>query len=157
MGNFIHDDTVTRLGLTRTPRAPLPLLDVKGIKIGELAYQVKVPLRIGPHEEEIVLDVAPIGNHRLILGLPWLECHDPEIRWSTGHVRFASPYCNVNCMPHPNDVFAKRQPTVTLNYLDIEILATRRTPSARIPTRGSQEAAGWDLYCTNLVTLEPGQ
>ena len=31
-------------------------MDVKGLKIGSLAFQVKVDIRIGAHEEQIVLD-----------------------------------------------------------------------------------------------------
>ena len=124
MGKFIHEDMVKQLNLTRTPRTPLPLLDVKGIRIGELLHQVTLHMCIGAHEERITLDVAPIGNHRLILGLPWLQAHDPDVTWSTGRIRFASPYCNVHCMPHPNDVFARQQPVTTLSYLNIEIFAT---------------------------------
>ena len=51
MGNFIHEDVVKQLNLTRTPRTPLPLLDVKGIWIGELLHQVTLHMRIGAHEE----------------------------------------------------------------------------------------------------------
>jgi hypothetical protein len=36
MGNFVHEELVHKLGLTRIPQALLPLLDVKGLKIGEL-------------------------------------------------------------------------------------------------------------------------
>jgi hypothetical protein len=36
MGNFIHENLVQQLKLTRHPQSPLPLLDVKGIRIGEL-------------------------------------------------------------------------------------------------------------------------
>jgi hypothetical protein len=110
MGNFIHEDLVSELKLVRTPRQPLPLMDVKGWKIGEIAFQVMVELRAGAHEERIVLDVAPIGSHRIILGLPWLQMHDPVIQWSTGHVQFTSSHCNINCLPQPHDVFTRQTP-----------------------------------------------
>jgi hypothetical protein len=70
MGNFIHEDMVHALGLKRQPGSPLPLLDIKGLKIGELKFQVTVHLHIGSHEEKITMDVAPIRNHWMILGLP---------------------------------------------------------------------------------------
>jgi hypothetical protein len=125
MGNFVHEDLVYKLGLTCIPRSPLPLLDIKGVKIGELRHQVVLTLRIGVHEERITMDVAPIGSHQVILGFPWLEAHDPDITWSTGKIHFGSHHCNVNCLPHPNDVFALSQPMVTLNYLDIEIFTMK--------------------------------
>jgi hypothetical protein len=157
MGNFVHEELVHKLGLIRTPRALLPLLDVKGLKIGELRYQVELLLKVGIHEEKITMDVAPIGSHQIILGLPWLEAHNPDITWSTGRIRFGSHHCNTNCLPHPNDVFAISQPTVTLNHLDIEIFATKRTLTARTPTRGSQYATGWDLYSVESASILPGE
>jgi dUTP pyrophosphatase len=60
-------------------------------------------------------------------------------------------------MPHPNDVFAQQQPTVMLNVLEIELFATRRAPGAKIPTRGSTWAAGWDLYSIESAEILPGQ
>jgi hypothetical protein len=82
-------------------------MDVKGMKIGKLVFQVKVEMRMGSHEETITLDIAPIGSHRMILGLPWLEVHNPTIHWSTSHVRFDSQHCNINCLPQPHNIFAR--------------------------------------------------
>jgi hypothetical protein len=124
MGNFIHENVVQQLGLTRQLCNPLPLLDVKGIRIGELQHQVTVTLCIGSHEEGLTLDKAPIGQHQVILGLPWLEAHNPEITWSMGHIHFGSHYCNENCMPHPTDVLTQQQPTVTLNTLEVKMFTT---------------------------------
>jgi hypothetical protein len=157
MGNFVHEELVHKLKLTQRPQAPLPLLDVKGLKIGELRHQVELLLKIRVHEERITMDVAPIRSHQIILGLPWLEAHDLDVTWSTGRIRFGSHHCNTNCLPHLNDVFTISQPTVTLNYLDIEIFATRRVLTACIPTRGSQYAAGWDLYSVESASILPGE
>jgi hypothetical protein len=118
---------------------------------------VELLLKIGVHEERITMDVAPIGSHQIILGLPWLEAHDLDITWSTGRIQFGSHHCNTNCLPHPNDVFAISQPTVTLNYLNIEIFATQRTPTTHIPTRGSRYAAGWDLYSVKSASILLGE
>ena len=83
MGNFIHERLVEEMGLVRKPRPPIELLDVKGLRIGQLRHQVEVHLRTGTHEENIILDVAPIGMHLLILGLPWLQFHNLDINWET--------------------------------------------------------------------------
>jgi hypothetical protein len=85
-------------------------MDVKGWKIGEIAFQVTVELCVGAHEEQIMLDVAPISSHQVILGLPWLQMHDPAIQWSMGHVQFTSSHCNVNCLPQPHDVLTRQTP-----------------------------------------------
>ena len=88
---------------------PLPLLDVKGIKIGELRFQVNVCMKVGAHEERITLDVAPLGSHSLILGLPWLQAHNPTINWSTGHTQFNLQHCNDHCLPQPHDTFVQQE------------------------------------------------
>ena len=133
MGNFIHKELVQQLGLVRTPRPPLPLMDVKGLKIGEIGFQVKVTIQMGAHEEDIILDVANISAHRLILGLPWLQVHNPEIQWSSGHIQFVSQYCNTNCFAQPNDMFAKQTP-IYLNAADVIIPVMCCHPDAKIPT-----------------------
>jgi hypothetical protein len=130
-------------------------MDVKGIKIGEIAFQVTVHMRVGAHEERTTFDVAPIGQHWIILGLPWLQAHDPEIQWSTGRIQFTSPHCSVSCLPQPHDIFAKQE-SIQLNATDVSISVTLRHPEARIPTWGSSDSAGWDLYSTHDVTIQPG-
>ena len=155
MGNFIHEELAQQLGLTRTPRPPLPLMDVKGLKIGEIGFQVKVTMQMGAHEEDIILDIANIGAHRLILGLLWLQVHNPEIQWSSGRIQFVSQYCNTNCFAQPNDVFAKQTP-IYLNATDIVIPVMHCHPDAKIPTRGSAESAGWDLYSIQDKVIPPG-
>src|SRR5258706_4544837 len=156
MGNFIHENLVTELNLTRTLRRPLPLMDVKGLRIGSLEFQVKLTMRIGSHEEHLVLDVAPIRSHRLILGFPWLEAHDPTIQWSTGNCQFNLPHCNLHCPPQPHDVFAK-SPVIATANVDAEIPVMQNTPDAQLPTRGSPDSMGWDLYSTENTTIPIGQ
>ena len=129
MGNFIHGNLVEELGLVHIPRRPLLLMDVKGPKIGSLDFQVQIEVGIGAHEEQLVLDVAPIGSHQVILGLPWLEAHDPMITWSTGHIQFMSPHCNTHCLPQPHDVFAKTT-NISINTSDIGIPIIHKSPEA---------------------------
>ena len=155
MGNFIHEELVQQLGLIRTPRPLMPLMDVKGWKIGEIRFQVKVIIQMGAHEEDIILDVANISAHRLILGLPWLQVHNPEIQWSSGRIQFVSQYCNANCFTQPNDIFAKQTP-IYLNATNVIIPIMRCHPDARVPTQGSAESAGWDLYSIQDTIIPPG-
>jgi hypothetical protein len=91
------------------PWNPLPLMDVKGVKIGELVFQVNVLMSVGNHEEKIMLDVVPISNHSLILGLPWLQAHNPTIDWSTGHIQFSLQHCNEHCLPQVHDTLVQQE------------------------------------------------
>jgi hypothetical protein len=57
-----------------TARAPLTLFDVQNENI---IHQ----------EEEAQFDIAEIGRHDAILGMPWLRKHNPQIDWITGQIR----------------------------------------------------------------------
>jgi dUTP pyrophosphatase len=52
-------------------------------------------------------------------------------------------------------VFTKQE-SIQLNTTDVSISVTRCHPEAKIPTRGSSDSAGWDLYSTHDVTIQPG-
>jgi len=150
MGNFISESLVEQLAIPRQPREQIPLHDVQGIKIGEIAHQVTITMRIGIHEEQLTLDVANIGNHILILGLPWLKEHNPEIDWLQGRAQFNSDYCNNHCFPKPNDIFLN---AMTMNPSTFPVV--RFSPSSKLPTRGSEKSAGLDLYSIDEVTIPP--
>ena len=44
------------------------------------------------------LDVCDLGRTEVILGMPWLAAHNPEINWETGEVKMTrcSPLCGKN-------------------------------------------------------------
>ena len=40
-----------------------------------------IPIKLSKHHKEIDLDVFRIATHDIILGLPWLQKHNPKIDW----------------------------------------------------------------------------
>ena len=103
---------------------------MKGLRIGQLRHQVEVHLRTGTHEETITLDVAPIGMHPLILGLPWLQFHNPAIDWETARIQFNSLHCNGHCFPRPHDVFAQQDVIEPMEADQVEVFAIDFMPTA---------------------------
>jgi len=65
-------------------------------------------MHIGQHKEQIMFNIAPIGTHSIILGLPWLQFHNLMVNWEQVQVQFNLDYCNGHCFPCPHDVFAKQ-------------------------------------------------
>src|SRR5258706_481582 len=53
---------------------------------------------IQENTEEITFEETTLGGFPIILGLPWLKKHNPEIGWKTHEIRFNSEYCQNNCM-----------------------------------------------------------
>jgi len=55
-------------------------------------------LCFGSHLERISFDVMPSLSHPLIVGLPWLETHNPEINWTSRSIDFPNCSCS-NTLP----------------------------------------------------------
>ncbi|XP_048860226.1 uncharacterized protein LOC125727500 [Brienomyrus brachyistius] len=50
------------------------------------------------HEEKIMMYVLPHAKDPLILGLPWLQQHNPWLDWRTGELTSWSPNCLSTCI-----------------------------------------------------------
>lgn len=64
---------------------PYDLNVVNGAKLpgqGQVTYKVlNVLLDIQGHTERTTLDIIGLANHNIVLGLPWLQKHNPRINW----------------------------------------------------------------------------
>lgn len=54
---------------------------------------VPVWLFLGDHKEQISLDVMPSLSYPLIIGLPWLEKHNPVVNWRNRSLQFLNCSC----------------------------------------------------------------
>ena len=89
-GEFIDSDYVrTNRIATRTLTRAIPLNNVDGTPNdnGPIKEVVDLVLQYKGHSERRVFAVTRLGKERLILGLPWLKAHNPEIDWTTGEVK----------------------------------------------------------------------
>jgi len=48
---------------------------------------VEVEIFFKEHKERMLIDVIGDQKWSVILGMPWLACHNPEIDWKTGKVQ----------------------------------------------------------------------
>jgi hypothetical protein len=68
-----------------------------------VTHDAVVDLTINNHYETIKLHCITIGNSPIIVGLPWLRKHNPNIDWKEGHVTFDSAKYAKECLvtlPH---------------------------------------------------------
>jgi len=56
-------------------------------KEGPIEYIVEVNIYYQGHRERTEIDVIGEQKWKVILGIPWLVCHNPEINWKTGEVK----------------------------------------------------------------------
>ena len=55
---------------------------------------IPIWLCLGSHKERISFDVMPSLSYPLIIGLPWLERHNPVVDWQKRHLSFVNCECN---------------------------------------------------------------
>ena len=70
-------------------KRPMHVRNVDGLfnKEGPIEHTVEINIYYQGHRERTKINV--IGEQKLtvILGMPWLACHNPEIGWRTGEVK----------------------------------------------------------------------
>ena len=91
-------------------RIPLIVNDVNGQLLSHVDQQVEVQMMVRNHSETLTFDVAPLGKHNVVLGLPWLQRHNLTIQWTSGKVTFASDYCEDHCLAQPASTFLNQHP-----------------------------------------------
>jgi Reverse transcriptase (RNA-dependent DNA polymerase) len=128
-GNFVSADTVRRLQLP-TSNASIQVLSFAN---GQTAISDREtsPLRLslGSHREEIVLRKAPLSQHEVIPGIPWLKLWNPSIDWINNIVTISKdgrPY-HISSQSRPSansrlDLISAHQLSRTLQKETVETL-----------------------------------
>ena len=62
---------------------------------GAITHQVECNMFFKEHMERVRIDVCNLGKTEVILGMPWLAAHNPEIDWEKEEVEMirCSPIC----------------------------------------------------------------
>jgi len=66
------------------------------VNVGEvITHQVECNMFFKGHVERVKMDVYNLGKTEVILGMPWLAAHNPEIDWEKGEVKMTRcpPIC----------------------------------------------------------------
>lgn len=74
---------------------------------GMITHFALLGLSIGDHKESVICFVTKLQYYQVILGVPWVEQHDPFIDWKTRRLIFDSDHCclNYNHGGRPTSVF----------------------------------------------------
>ena len=101
MDSYVSSETVERIHLcTREKKEPYKLALVDGkakrdnnrmVTKETLAFVIT----ISEHAERAKLDVTQLGNHEIILGMPWIKKHNPIIDWVKGMISFDRCECRI--------------------------------------------------------------
>jgi len=62
-------------------------VDRTGNSGGVITHEVEVNIYFKGHVERVRMDICDLGKTEVILGMPWLQAHNPEINWEKGKVK----------------------------------------------------------------------
>ena len=63
-----------------------------------VTHCAQLHFRLGDHYDELWCFVTTLGKFDLILGMPWLEQHDPKVSFCTRTLTFDSDHCTAHCL-----------------------------------------------------------
>ena len=117
----------------------------------------KVHMDISSHKELTTFQVAILQNHEVILGMPWLRKHNLMIDWNDKKITFDDERCTTWCLNSSHVAYAipeekALEENLITRFSEIQAEKDQRVkvkklfPMARVPTKGSDKAAGHDLY-----------
>jgi hypothetical protein len=72
-------------------------VDGSAISSGMVTPESKLKLTAANHSEIISFDAISAGHFPVILGIPWLNTHDPSIHWKSREILF-SKFCSLKCL-----------------------------------------------------------
>ena len=67
---------------------------------GNITHELECNGFYREHHERLRMDVCNLGRMKMILDMPWLAAHNPEINWESGEVRMSRcpPWCGKQIM-----------------------------------------------------------
>lgn len=64
-----------------------------------ITHAAKIEIMRGEHKEQMWSLIGPMPGFDMILGVPWLEEHNPDIDYGNRVMTFSSRHCCANCNP----------------------------------------------------------
>jgi len=97
-GMFIDKRTAAKHGFRlQKLKRPIIVRNVDGMNNSReaITHQVKANVYYKGHIERMRMDVCDLGKTEIILGMLWLQVHNPEINWETREVKMTRcpPLC----------------------------------------------------------------
>jgi len=98
-GMFIDKRTAAKHGFRlQKLKRPIIVRNVDGMNNSReaITHQVKANVYYKGHIERMRMDICDLGKTEIILGMLWLQVHNPEINWETGEVKMTRcpPLCD---------------------------------------------------------------
>ena len=98
-GNFIEKQYAKDLQLRVRPKDKPEVVSAVTGHPQWITHEAIVNLEAKTHTEEVRLEIVEIAKDKIILGMPWLRKHNPEIDWLRGTLKFSRCTCGKGGVP----------------------------------------------------------
>lgn len=87
----VHFANQHQIPLTELERPQkLHLFDGQETSAGRMTKQATIFIELGAHRERAKFLITKLGDYDVVLGLPWLRKHSPNIDWDKEQIAFDS-------------------------------------------------------------------
>lgn len=122
---------------------------------GPVTHDAVVELKINKHHETIKLQCITIGKLPIIVRLPWLNRHNPNIDWKEGWVMFNSTRCTRECLDiSPHATTMAEEKAIAQYYWDTAWDATPEVMAYGTAMLDEEEGDEWQDETEEVMTRE---
>ena len=114
-------------------------------KTGTITSYVDLVAKIDGRTMDLQLLVTGLGNQKIILGFPWLSEHNQDIDWKTRRFKWRS-LRPLKVKRYHNKTDEPSECAIRTVKTDDNLEVKLHSDKVQIPTQGSLDAAGYDLY-----------
>ncbi|KAH7465047.1 hypothetical protein FOMA001_g16877 [Fusarium oxysporum f. sp. matthiolae] len=96
----------------------IEVFDGRPAESGQITHYVRAGLRIADHyQKNMLFYVTRLASYPIVLGMPWLKQHDPQVGFAAHTFTFNSPYCQKFCNTPAKPAKIKALQTVPKKFL----------------------------------------
>lgn len=120
--NFIDSGIISKLSIPTVELAnSKEVLALDGRLLAEVTHRTApITLTIsGNHQETVELFVISSPLSPVVLGLPWLKVHNPQIDWATVSITGWSNHCHSHCLGSAKTAFSSPSPAEEVNISSV--------------------------------------
>ena len=135
-GNFIDPSLVNRLLLPSRTILPLQAFNVDGTtnKQGRITAATTIHCQAASFEDDLTLMIVGLGQSQVVLGMPWLVKHNPQIDWEKKTVTLPDEHiCKTTLSTELTIAAHKDEVTLPQQYLEYTDVFSEQTFNALPP------------------------
>jgi Retroviral aspartyl protease./Reverse transcriptase (RNA-dependent DNA polymerase). len=150
-----------KLERLRNPRR-LEVVDGRQSVAGRITHLTRITIDIDGHKELLSCFVTKLSQQPIVLGIPWLKCHDTTISWRKNTLTFNSRYCHENCgiqdqleiQGITSDEITKDSRAAAAEPLALDIRMIGASPFVYLTDKARKRSKDFVVFAASMADIE---